>query len=347
MKKSLIVILHVGFWGCYSFLIFFILLASFQNQSTGPSIQYISKFLLGFAIVPSIISFYAFYLFLFPKYLKHKRLLLIIIYGFGLSIGSALIGTAILLILFDTNFMFHGQYSSFFGEFISISFIALICGIIAFILKGFINWYEDIKIKAALTQRNHEMELALVKSKLDPHFLFNTINNIDILILKNPKEASMYLNNLSDIMRFMLFDTKIDVIPLSKEVEYIEKYIELQKIRTSNSRYINFTVEGKSGTMTIAPMVFIPFIENAFKHASSKKLENAINVQISIEEGTINFICENRFNKNRKKHNGTNYNGLGNQLIKKRLNLIYPKQHSLEITNKDDVYKVALTIKNV
>lgn len=347
MKKSLIITLHIGFWGCYTFLIFFILVVLSQSQMTGLSVKYISKLILGFAIVPSVISFYTFYLFLFLKYFRYKKIVLTIIYGFGISIGSALIGAIVLLILFDTNFMLHNQYVSLFQEMIFITFIALFCGIIALILKGFISWYDDIKKKAALIKKNSEMELALVKSKLDPHFLFNTINNIDVLIQKKPKDASNYLNNLSDIMRFMLFDTKTDVISLTKEIEYIEKYIELQKIRTSNSNYVNFTVIGTSNSINIAPMIFIPFIENAFKHATNKKLENAIDIQILIEKNIINFICKNKFNKKRKKHNDNSYNGIGNELIKKRLNLIYPENHNLELTRQDDVYQVILTIKNV
>ena len=347
MKKPLIITLHIGFWGCYTFLMFFILVAASQSQTTGLSIKYISKLILGFAIVPSIISFYSFYLFLFPKYFKYKKILQTIIYGLLFSIGSASIGAITLLILFDANFMHHNQYVSFFQEIVFITFIALISGIIALILKGFISWYDDIKKKAELIKKNSEMELALVKSKLDPHFLFNTINNIDVLIQKKPKDASNYLNNLSDIMRFMLFDTKTDVISLTKEIEYIEKYIELQKIRTSNSNYVNFTVIGTPNSINIAPMIFIPFIENAFKHVTNKKLENAIDIQILIEKSTISFTCKNKFNKNRKKHADNSYNGIGNELIKKRLNLIYPEKHNLELTNQDDVYQVVLTIKDV
>ena len=87
---------------------------------------------------------------------------------------------------------------------------------------------------------------------MDPHFLFNTINNIDVLILKNATKASNYLNKLSDIMRFMLFETKTDKILLSKEIEYIDKYIALQKIRTANSNYVNFRVKGIPNGKTIA-----------------------------------------------------------------------------------------------
>jgi LytS/YehU family sensor histidine kinase len=139
---------------------------------------------------------------------------------------------------------------------IFISFVSLIIGIMALVTRGFITWYGELKLKEELKQKNHEMEIALVKSQLDPHFLFNTLNNIDILILKNATEASNYLNKLSDIMRFMLFETKTDKVLLSKEIEYIEKYIDLQKIRTANANYVNFEIVGSPKGKTIAPMVF-------------------------------------------------------------------------------------------
>ncbi len=121
------------------------------------------------------------------------------------------------------------------------------------------------------------MELALVKSQINPHFLFNTINNIDVLISKDAERASAYLNKLSDIMRFMLYETKPAKIPLPKELTYIEKFIELQKIRTTNEHYVNYSIKGDTANFMIPPMLLISFIENAFKYADNKKVENAIN----------------------------------------------------------------------
>lgn len=109
------------------------------------------------------------------------------------------------------------------------SFIAFIEGFVGFVIRGFIAWYSDIKVKEALLIKTHQTELALLKSQLDPHFLFNTLNNIDVLILKNPNIASEYLNKLSGIMRFMLYETKEEVIPLSKEIEYIKNILSCKR----------------------------------------------------------------------------------------------------------------------
>ena len=193
--------------------------------------------------------------------------------------------------------------------------IGLVTGVVALVIRGFINWFNEKKLKEALKERNHEMEMALIKSKIDPHLLFNTINNIDALIIKDAVEASDYLNKLSDIMRFMLYETMADKILLSQEIEYIEKYIALQKIRTANVSYIHFTVSGNIGEKLIAPMIFIPFIENAFKHTTNKKLENAITVNILVTDTIIKMVCENKFDLEAKVQSKNS--GLGNELIQK------------------------------
>jgi LytS/YehU family sensor histidine kinase len=212
------------------------------------------------------------------------------------------------------------------------------------VIRGFITWFEEVRLKEELKLKNQETELALVKAQLDPHFLFNTLNNIDVLILKDPEEASEYLNKLSDILRFMLYETKSDLIFLEKEIKYIEKYIELQKIRSANLSYIHFEVLGKTGVHTIAPMIFIPFIENAFKHTTNKKIGNAITVKIVIEDKQILFTCENKFDSSRQIQHESN--GLGNELIQKRLDLIYPGNYKLDVVKRADNYSVHLAITN-
>lgn len=339
MKRSFVIAIHIGFWLAYFLLLFFIIVAATQGFSSGPNLGYIIKIGIPFAVLPSFCAFYLFYFFLFPKYIQTRKIGLSFLYGVLISIASALIG-ALLSLLFGTKMLLE----SGFGPFFSMALIGLFAGVMSIIIKGFITWYSEIKLKEELTSKNHQMELALVKSQLDPHFLFNTINNIDILILKDAQLASEYLNKLSDILRFMLFETKTEKIALSKEIEYIEKYIALQKIRTSNDSFVNFTVSGNASNQLISPMLFIPFIENAFKHVSSKKTENAIVVSLLIEDKKIRFECENIYNENNKLP--LEYNGLGNELIKKRIELMYPEKHNLIIKSQNNSYKVNLELTN-
>ena len=211
-------------------------------------------------------------------------------------------------------------------------------------IQGFVTWLYEIRLKEQLRAKNHEMEMALVKSQLDPHLLFNTINNIDALILKDAVMASNYLNQLSGIMRFILYETKTEQILLHKEVEYLEKYISLQKIRTSNLHYVNFSVTGVMGNRLIAPMVFIPFIENAFKHTNNKKIKNAITIDIEINEHSIRLVCANKFDPRPSARQPDS--GLGDELIKKRLELLYKGKHNLRVEKTNELYTIDLTIPN-
>jgi len=312
-------------------LIIFFLLST--PQSSIPPKTTINL-LFGTFYLPAIISFYSFYFVLFSKFLLKKRIFKFCLYGVLTSIVAAFAGVVLMNLIIS--------HSAGILGIIFVAPIALIAGIVALVIRGFIAWFEDIKLKQELTDKNHKMELALVKAQLDPHFLFNTLNNIDILIKKNPDDASTYLNKLSDIMRFMLFETKTDKIELSKELEYLDKFIELQKIRSSNPQFVRFRIKGEQENKKISPMVFIPFVENAFKHVADKKEENAVDIQLNIDENKIQFECTNNSNKQIDPIN--QYNGLGNELIQKRLNLLYPNRHKLKIDNQTNFYKVTLTL---
>lgn len=344
MKKSIVYLIHAAFWLACFLLVIVIIAAATQGFSSGPNFKNFLKVGIPFVVIPSFSVFYLFYFYLFPNYVKTRKIGLSFVYGILLSIGSAFIGGFFLTLLFGKKFMFEGGWNSFFAEILTMSLIGLFAGIMSVIIKGFITWYDEIQVKETLNLKNHQIELALVKSQLDPHFLFNTINNIDILLLKDAQLASEYLNKLSDILRFMLFETKTEKIALTKEIEYIEKYISLQKIRTSNDNFVSFTVKGEVTNHSISPMLFIPFIENAFKHVINKKTENAITVSLVIEKEKVVFECENKYNENKSFQ--SEFNGLGNELIKKRIELMYPKKHNLAITKHNDIYKVNLTLAN-
>ena len=350
MKKSFVVLIHIGFWACYFILVFIALALYYRSNHSVPLMMNALKSILLFAFIPSCLSYFLYYFLLFPQYLQRKRISLSIIYGLLISVGSALIGYVLIRYFIETGRIIDMDEGGKNGRstavrvIIVMTFIGIICGTVAWVIKGFITWFNEIKLKEALKEKNHEMEMALIKSQLDPHLLFNTINNIDALILKDRVAASDYLNKLSDIMRFMLYETKAGQILLSREIEYIEKYIALQKIRTANTDYVHFTITGNVDSKQIAPMIFIPFIENAFKHANNKKLENAIVINIIVKAQQIEFRCENKFDAKPSVRQPDS--GLGNELIQKRIQLIYPEKHTLQVNKTDDLYSVHLTIIN-
>jgi two-component system, LytTR family, sensor kinase len=352
VKKSFIVLLHIGFWACYLLSILIILTVAYRNSDISDRelrIVNALKNLFFFAFFPSFISFNLFYFYLFPKYIQQKRFLHTIAYGILITAGAAVIGYILHRYFIESGRIIDMDSGGKPGRSTAVivitamTLIGVICGIVALVIRGFITWFNEIKLKQMLKDKNHEMEMALIKSQLDPHLLFNTINNIDSLILKDAVAASDYLNKLSDIMRFVLYETTANKILLSQEIEYIGKYIALQKIRTANESYVHFEVTGSIGDKRVAPMVFIPFIENAFKHTNNKKIENAITINIIIKDETIQLICENKFDSMSLKQS---IGGLGNGLVKKRLDLIYAGKHTLEVNKYNELYSINLTIPN-
>ena len=141
----------------------------------------------------------------------------------------------------------------------------------------------------------------------------------------------------------MLYESNVDKIPLSKEIEYIRKYIDLQKIRTANSDFVKFEISGDPNGKIVAPMIFIHFIENAFKFASNKKIENAVNIKFEISDNKLLFYCSNH--KNISDELNSEKNGIGISLIKQKLDLIYRKNYNLHIKDEDNWYNVNLEIQ--
>jgi sensor histidine kinase YesM len=330
-------------------MMFFAIMASvpgFEKIASSKSNGFIFwiKLMAGFAFIPAIITFYSFYTYLFDRFLSKKKFISFCIAGLLISIIAAFIGALAesSTLLFGPRYLFGDGYDSAFGILSVMSLGALINGITGTMIKGFITWYNDIKLKEELLKKNYETELNLIKSQVNPHFLFNTLNNIDILIEKDKEKASVYFNKLSDILRFMLYETKTEKIPVSKELAYIEKYIDLQNLRTSNPAFVDFKIKGDPENHLVEPMIFIPFIENAFKHADNRRQVHGIRIHFEFTGNDICFTCTNGYSMLPDMHETEG--GLGNELMAKRLKLLYPGRHRLSVSKVNNRYTVNLII---
>lgn len=338
----MIVLLHAVYWLLYLLLLslFFAFMTMGNVYATGNFVFY-ALIMLQFALLPAVISFYVFYTWLFRRFLSSRMIFQFVLAALLVSVMAAAAGE--LSMYCNKHRVVNWTFETVLSMGVIMSFNALLNGLLGLGMKAFITWYNDLRWREALTQKNHDMEMALVRSQINPHFLFNTINNIDVLIEKDPARASAYLNRLSDIMRFTLYETKAAQIPLEKELAYIGKYIELQKIRTANPDFVHYKVSGPTDGLFIAPMLFIPFMENAFKHVVPQKTERGIDLHIRIVPGQLIFECSNSYRPGggiRDEHSG-----LGNELIAKRLSLLYPGKHELTLTDGQGVYTVRLTIE--
>jgi two-component system LytT family sensor kinase len=339
VKRFFAALLHAGYWLMYLLLIL-VFLQWTRHGHQGRLLFLVFRSPIFWALVfPAILSFYGFYTAVFSRFLRRKKLPGLLVSAAGVAVTTALLSVAMLYFTRPGGKVF--EPGELVAMLLALSFVTLVHGIIALVMKGFISWYGDIRWKERLIKKNDEMELALVRSQLNPHFLFNTLNNIDVLIGKDPDLASAYLNRLSDLLRFMLYESRTEQIPLEKELLYIGKYIDLQKIRTANTEYIQFQVEGRPDGWMIAPMLFIPFIENAFKHADNKKT-GSIRVSLHIEADALHFVCVNSHQLLHQER--PDHSGLGNDLIQKRLKLLYPGRHLLEITDKNNIYQAKLVL---
>ncbi|MGD1947869.1 MAG: sensor histidine kinase [Croceivirga sp.] len=200
----------------------------------------------------------------------------------------------------------------------------------------------------ARRQEEKLAELKLLKEQLNPHFLFNTLNNLyGLSVAKSEKLPSLMLK-LSDLLRYSLYETKEDLVPLEKEVAYLENYVALEKIRLEEHTKIEFRKEGNLEGFAIAPMLLIVFVENAFKHSGTTNYKNNfVNITLKIQENHLFFKCFNSQDLKDIKEMDfkTQMNGLGLKNVKKRLHLIYPQKHQLQITEEQNSYLVDLTVE--
>ena len=205
-----------------------------------------------------------------------------------------------------------------------------------------INWFTVMNQKTELDKQKLTVELDLLKNKLNPHFLFNTLNNIDSLIHQNPDEASSALIKLSEIMRYLTYETSSEVVELNGEVDYIRNMIDLYRIRIKSPEDILFDVKGELNVM-ISPALFVPLLENAFKYASFKNKRPSVKILLSAERGIVVFEISNYFEEYSINQDSDN-SGFGITNLKKRLDLTYRGKHQLIVDQGNSQYHVKLTI---
>jgi LytS/YehU family sensor histidine kinase len=203
------------------------------------------------------------------------------------------------------------------------------------------RWYESQNRQKELERQNLKSELAMLKHQISPHFLFNTLNNIDSLISQNQQKASAAIIRLSDIMRYMLYNSQEKKVLLSKEIEYVGSVIKLQSLRMATKGFIKLNIEGESGNKKVAPLLLIPFIENAIKHGDKSVPPPGIAITIKISEDDLHFNIINHVEKKQVKDPK---GGIGLQNVKRRLALLYPDKHILKINETEDIFEVNLKI---
>ncbi|MBA4154818.1 MAG: histidine kinase [Flavobacteriales bacterium] len=214
---------------------------------------------------------------------------------------------------------------------------------VPFFVLLLIWFYQQWKWLKTVESKKAKAELSLLKSQINPHFFFNTLNNLYGLIMEKSDDAPSVVLKLSDIMRYTIYMGKEDVVSLKDEIEYLKNYIELHKLRYQKRVDIVFN-HSQDLNYQIAPLLFIIPLENAFKHGVERLTENAyVYINMNIDKGIIHFDIENNFEE--RESNETV--GIGIDNLKQRLKLLYPDKHKIQIEVKDAIYKLTLKIDTI
>jgi two-component system LytT family sensor kinase len=206
---------------------------------------------------------------------------------------------------------------------------------------------EFIQMEAEKEEKNSEQmksELSFLRSQISPHFIFNVLNSIVYLIrTKSAKEAETVTIKLSSLMRYMLYDSDQSMVPLSRELEYLTNYIDLQKTRFEDDVKIQFADNETIGGLTIEPMLLIPFVENAFKHGIGNVIDPTIQIDFKIKNKTLEFKVQNKIGNLLTNNKDTN-SGIGLKNVRRRLEMLYPEKHTLEINISKEFFIINLNI---
>ncbi|QHS62651.1 sensor histidine kinase [Chitinophaga agri] len=211
-------------------------------------------------------------------------------------------------------------------------------------MSGFIKiaqeWFKSEQQREELKVENLNAELKFLKSQINPHFLFNCLNTIYSLAHKHSVQTEHAIVKLSTIMRYMIYDSNEDKVQLQQELQYLEDYIDIQRLRMPDDIIVDYAVQGNPAGLKIAPMLLVPFVENAFKHGISYAEPSFIAIALAIEKNEMRLVVENSRFRQRVAEKG----GIGLQNVRKRLELLYADHHELEITESENQFIVDLKI---
>ena len=344
---------HIPFWMLYNYLFWALYTGSAYEAAHEMYFSALWVKAFFYTIFPAFAVYFNLY-FLIPRYLQKGQYglyifflaLIIIASSFLIVPGyfvSAWLAGSNAKKFFGITSDLNGFYNAAKTEPLKSTIAAITLGMSIKLTK---NWIETQRRQQALEKEKLETELKFLKYQFNPHFLFNSINSIFFLIHKNPDMASASLAKFSELLRHQLYECNDEQIPLSKEVTYLENFIELEKLRQSPSLQVNVNIdEGYSSGTGIAPFILMTFVENAFKHVSNHKTKpNWINIDLTLTGMQLGFTVSNSASKNESR-DVINYGGIGLKNVQRRLDLVYPDQHQLDIQDNKDTFSIKLDLQ--
>lgn len=337
---------HIPFWCLYHYIWLTVAFGNpFKAAANIVFLPYGLKYL--FYVVLEALAVYFNLYFLIPKYLQTRRYTV-----YFASLTVTILTTALMIVCSyylssgltgKTLQELYGNGSNCFYYFLGYALPSAFASMtLAMTIKLLRNQMQQERREQQLEKERLETELKFLKHQFNPHFLFNSINSIFILIRKNPQMASSALAKFSDLLRHQLYECNDPQIPLSKEIEYLKNFIELEKLRQSSALKVEFIAEHfYADHLGIAPFILMTFVENAFKHVSR---EQNVNSNIQIHLSLDGFLLDMTLTNTIGEETGSGVGGIGLENVKRRLDLVYPGQHSLFIDQTDLLYTVHLQL---
>lgn len=331
MKKRYKLAIHVAAWAFFGAWIFYI---QFQR---GLTLNKAIDSLVGLSFAMMI--FYLNWYVLIPRFLARNRIILYLAVVLFTLTTVALIRSPLDFYVFrEFNPGMEVLYST--ERILNYVLAGLIVVFISSALKVTGNYIRNERRNKELETQKLAAELNFLKSQVNPHFLFNTLNNIYSLAYKQSPETPDAIMKLSLLMRYMLYESNDTLVSLEKEVEHIHNFIDLQKLRLREHTSIRFNIEGEPAGKLIAPMLLMTLVENAFKHGLVSRNELGITFHLQIADDHLLFTTINNSSSHKKREFG----GIGLQNLKQRLNLLYQNRHELDLKEKDDTFYASLKL---
>ncbi|MEM7659493.1 MAG: histidine kinase [Bacteroidota bacterium] len=328
------ILVHLIFWVCLEVLILFFAYGVVPRQEVAIAASFV--YLLGLMLLV-----YGHLWWLVPRYWDHQKWLP---YAIGL-VGLILLSAAFRFFLgwsvvSAMNWGLEERFTpTFFGSMFVGGFFVVFISIPLRLVDG---WFKRIELEQELKTQKLEAELRFLKAQVNPHFLFNALNNIYALSFIQSEKAPEMILKLSDMMSYMLYDCKHEEVPLSAEIAYLQNYIELQQLKKEGELKVAFNVEALPHDPLIKPMLLIPFFENAFKHGNLEDVQRGwAKASLAIREQALHFSIQNSIGPHTSP---SEKGGVGLANIQARLDLLYQGQHQLQISQEQGVFSVSLRL---
>lgn len=328
----ILIAIHILAWLLFSIAPYIMALNSLTKN-----IEFFISWFIGMLMNAGI--FYLYYGYINRRFLSQQKIVRFILISALVIPTYSLIKYA--LYFFIVDHFLNTQSNSFIVFIIGSIFVNTFFTGMAIFLTFAENWLQTQQYYQNAEKEKIESELRMLRHQLNPHFLFNTLNNIHTLVYKKSDKAPNAILKLSNLMRYMLYESEGDVVPLDKELEYISNLFELQKLRLTNQTQVNMAIEGDPSGKTIAPLLLVVFIENAFKHCLISINESFIDIKITILDKVIQFDCCNSYKSGIESEVNS---GIGLNNVEKRLKLQYTGKHDLTIDKSSNKFMVKLTL---